>query len=87
MAANSNNVDSPRTKGITVAVIGAGLAGIAAVKCSLDEGLNPTCFEQDDQIGTLIKYSSIDVSYLIVKLSGGWFQLTLIAPTQCPQYN
>ena len=38
-------------KEITVAVIGAGLSGITAVKCSLDEGLKPTCFEQDDQIG------------------------------------
>ena len=55
MATYSNNVDSPKTKGVTVAVIGAGLAGIAAVKSSLDEGLNPTCFEQDDQIGRLIK--------------------------------
>ena len=36
---------------ITVAVIGAGSAGVTAVKCALDEGLQPTCFEQDDQIG------------------------------------
>ena len=36
---------------ITVAVIGAGVAGVAAAKCALDEGLQVTCFEQDDQIG------------------------------------
>ena len=35
----------------TVAVIGAGLAGVTAVKCALDEGLEVTCFEQDDKIG------------------------------------
>ena len=54
MATYGNNADSSKNKGVTVAVIGAGLAGIAAVKSSLDEGLNPTCFEQDDQIGTLL---------------------------------
>ena len=54
MATYGNNADSSKTKGVTVAVIGAGLAGIAAVKSSLDEGLNPTCFEQDNQIGTLL---------------------------------
>ena len=41
----------PTTKKLTVAVIGAGLSGITAVKCALDEGLEPTCFEQDDKIG------------------------------------
>ena len=45
---------STKNDGPTVAVIGAGLAGVNAVKCALDEGLNPTCFEQDDQIGTLV---------------------------------
>ena len=44
---------SSNTK-ISVAVIGAGSAGVTAVKCALDEGLQPTCFEQDDQIGQLI---------------------------------
>ena len=39
------------SKNITVAVIGAGVAGVAAAKCALDEGLQVTCFEQDDQIG------------------------------------
>ena len=50
---NKNGVASTKNDGPTVAVIGAGLAGVNAVKCALDEGLNPTCFEQDDQIGTL----------------------------------
>ena len=54
MATYGNSADSSKNKGVTVAVIGAGLAGIAAVKSSLDEGLNPTCFEQDDKIGALL---------------------------------
>ena len=36
---------------VTVAVIGAGVAGVTAAKSALDEGLSVTCFEQDDQIG------------------------------------
>ena len=39
------------SKNITVAVIGAGVASVAAAKYALDEGLQVTCFEQDDQIG------------------------------------
>ena len=34
-----------------VAVIGGGIAGLTAVKCCLDEGLLPTCFEKADNIG------------------------------------
>ena len=51
---NKNDVASTKNDGPTVAVIGAGLAGVNAVKCARDEGLNPTCFEQGDQIGTLV---------------------------------
>ena len=34
-------------------VIGAGIAGLAAIKNCLEQGLQPVCFEQDDDIGTL----------------------------------
>ena len=37
-----------------VAVIGAGLSGLAAIKCSLDEGLLPICYEQHDDIGNVM---------------------------------
>ncbi|XP_056379580.1 flavin-containing monooxygenase 5-like isoform X2 [Hyla sarda] len=40
----------------TVAVIGAGASGLAAIKCCLDEGLKPTCFEKSDDIGGLWRY-------------------------------
>ncbi|KAK3087078.1 hypothetical protein FSP39_001367 [Pinctada imbricata] len=34
-----------------VAVIGAGASGLTAIKCCLDEGLEPVCFERTDHIG------------------------------------
>ncbi|KAM4812182.1 flavin-containing monooxygenase 5-like [Urocitellus parryii] len=39
-----------------IAVIGAGISGLAAIKCCLDEGLEPTCFERNDDIGGLWKF-------------------------------
>ncbi|KAM4641597.1 flavin-containing monooxygenase 5-like isoform 1-T3 [Discoglossus pictus] len=40
----------------TVAIIGAGASGLAAIKCCLDEGLEPTCFEKTEDIGGLWRY-------------------------------
>ncbi|XP_069497359.1 dimethylaniline monooxygenase [N-oxide-forming] 2-like [Ambystoma mexicanum] len=40
-----------------VAVIGAGLSGLAAVKCCLEEGLEPTCFEQSKDLGGLWRFT------------------------------
>ncbi|XP_048730177.2 flavin-containing monooxygenase 5-like isoform X2 [Ostrea edulis] len=37
----------------TVAVVGAGASGLPAVKCCVDEGLQPLCFERTDHIGGL----------------------------------
>ncbi|MEE6496141.1 hypothetical protein FKM82_002239 [Ascaphus truei] len=36
-----------------VAVIGAGISGLAALKCSLEAGLRATCFEKSDSVGGL----------------------------------
>ena len=36
-----------------VAVIGAGASGLTAIKCSLDEDLEPICFERTSDIGGL----------------------------------
>ncbi|KAM4021801.1 dimethylaniline monooxygenase [N-oxide-forming] 2-like [Anomaloglossus baeobatrachus] len=36
-----------------VAIIGAGCSGLTAIKCCLEEGLGPTCFEKSDDIGGL----------------------------------
>ncbi|XP_030061784.1 dimethylaniline monooxygenase [N-oxide-forming] 2 [Microcaecilia unicolor] len=40
-----------------VAVIGAGASGLVAIKCCLDEGLEPTCFEGSSDIGGLWRYT------------------------------
>uniref|UniRef100_A0A4X2KB83 Flavin-containing monooxygenase n=1 Tax=Vombatus ursinus TaxID=29139 RepID=A0A4X2KB83_VOMUR len=47
-----------------VAIIGAGSCGLPAIKCCLDEGLEPTCFEQNDDIGGLWKFQVRNISYL-----------------------
>ena len=39
-----------------VAVIGAGVSGLATAKCLLDEGLEPVVYEQESQIGGLWNY-------------------------------
>ncbi|XP_029473612.1 dimethylaniline monooxygenase [N-oxide-forming] 5-like isoform X2 [Rhinatrema bivittatum] len=39
-----------------VAVIGAGSSGLTAIKCCLDEGLEPTCFERTEDIGGLWRF-------------------------------
>ncbi|NXX40921.1 FMO3 monooxygenase, partial [Tricholaema leucomelas] len=40
-----------------VAVVGAGVSGLAAIKCCLEEGLEPTCFERSDAVGGLWYYT------------------------------
>ncbi|KAE8610772.1 hypothetical protein XENTR_v10012238 [Xenopus tropicalis] len=39
-----------------VAVVGAGCSGLPTIKCCLDEGLEPTCFERSDDIGGLWRF-------------------------------
>ncbi|KAJ6653880.1 hypothetical protein lerEdw1_008628 [Lerista edwardsae] len=40
-----------------VAIVGAGVSGLASIKCCLDEGLDPTCFERSDDIGGLWRFT------------------------------
>ena len=40
-----------------VAIIGGGCSGLAAIKCCVDEGLKPVCFERTDEVGGLWKYT------------------------------
>ncbi|KAL3870667.1 hypothetical protein ACJMK2_038712 [Sinanodonta woodiana] len=40
-----------------VAVIGAGASGLTAIKCCLDEGLEPVCFERTEEIGGLWNFT------------------------------
>ncbi|XP_047231874.1 flavin-containing monooxygenase 5-like [Girardinichthys multiradiatus] len=39
-----------------VAVVGAGSSGLVCMKCCLDEGLEPICFESSDDIGGLWRF-------------------------------
>uniref|UniRef100_A0A8D0DP62 Flavin-containing monooxygenase n=1 Tax=Salvator merianae TaxID=96440 RepID=A0A8D0DP62_SALMN len=41
----------------SVAIVGAGVSGLASIKCCLDEGLVPTCFERTDGIGGLWQFT------------------------------
>ncbi|CAH1786168.1 unnamed protein product [Owenia fusiformis] len=40
-----------------IAILGAGASGLTAIKCCLDEGLEPVCFERSDDIGGLWRYT------------------------------
>ncbi|KAK3084127.1 hypothetical protein FSP39_008654 [Pinctada imbricata] len=40
-----------------IAIIGAGCSGLAAIKCCLDEGLMPECFEMSQDVGGLWNYT------------------------------
>ncbi|KAL8177378.1 UNVERIFIED_CONTAM: hypothetical protein K2H54_001986 [Gekko kuhli] len=46
----------------TVAVIGAGASGLTALKCCLDEGLQPTCFERSEDFGGLWRFQECDIN-------------------------
>ncbi|KAL7984728.1 hypothetical protein Chor_003298 [Crotalus horridus] len=41
-----------------VAILGAGASGLTAIKCCLDEGLQPTCFERSEDIGGLWRFQA-----------------------------
>ncbi|XP_005099109.1 flavin-containing monooxygenase 5 [Aplysia californica] len=44
-----------------VAIIGAGASGITAIKCCLDEGLEPVCLERSEEVGGLWRYTDTPV--------------------------
>ncbi|XP_060630323.2 dimethylaniline monooxygenase [N-oxide-forming] 2-like [Anolis sagrei] len=44
---------------LKVAIIGAGVSGLASIKCCLNEGLEPTCFEKSNGIGGLWQFTEI----------------------------
>lgn len=37
-------------------MIGAGVSGLVSLKCCVDEGLEPTCFERTEDIGGLWRF-------------------------------
>lgn len=46
--------------GKRVAIIGGGSSGLTSIKCCLDEGLEPTCFERSEDIGGLWRFKEED---------------------------
>ena len=42
----------------TVAIVGAGAGGLTAIKCCIDEGLCPTCFERSSELGGVWYYTA-----------------------------
>lgn len=44
-----------------VAVIGAGVSGLVSLKCCVDEGLEPTCFERTEDIGGLWRFKVSEI--------------------------
>ncbi|XP_069593328.1 flavin-containing monooxygenase 5-like [Ranitomeya imitator] len=42
-----------------ICIIGAGSSGLTAIKCCLDENLEPICFESSDDIGGLWRFKEI----------------------------
>lgn len=45
-----------------VAIVGAGVSGLASIKCCLEEGLEPICFERSDDLGGLWRFTVSGVS-------------------------
>lgn len=60
-----------------VAVIGAGVSGLVSLKCCVDEGLEPTCFERTEDIGGLWRF----------KVSKTFLFLEQIVPTDGPYWG
>ncbi|XP_012413209.1 flavin-containing monooxygenase 1 isoform X2 [Trichechus manatus latirostris] len=63
-----------------VAIVGAGVSGLASIKCCLEEGLEPTCFERSDNLGGLWRFTTKVCS--VAKrpdftVSGQWDVVTL----------
>jgi dimethylaniline monooxygenase (N-oxide forming) len=45
-----------------VLIIGAGASGLPAIKCCLDDGLEPVCLERSGDIGGLWNYQNTQVN-------------------------
>ena len=49
-----------------VAIIGAGPCGLTSIKCCLDEGLEPVCFEKGTDLGGLWRYTTTEKDHASV---------------------
>ena len=77
-----------------VAVVGAGVSGLAAIKCCRDEGLDVVCFETRNDLGGLWNYTetvlpgqsnvarSGELFYSLLYYHGAFSALTLLVGRQ-----
>lgn len=49
-----------------VAIIGAGPCGLTSIKCCLDEGLEPVCFEKGTDLGGLWRFTTTEPDHASV---------------------
>ncbi|KAJ3158359.1 flavin-containing monooxygenase [Geranomyces michiganensis] len=90
----STNIDAPPSNLLTVAIIGAGLGGLIAVKECLSHGLQPVCFELAKDVGGLWNATQPDLVYkarlydsLVVNISKERMGLSdFPIPEDYPQY-
>ena len=59
---NENADESCVRPRMRVAVVGAGVGGLAAIKCCRDEGLDVVCFETRNDLGGLWNYTETVLS-------------------------
>lgn len=72
----------------SIAVIGGGVSGLSSIKCCLEEGLEPVCFERTDDIGGLWRFqvSLLVLQYLEPALKLGIRSVSL-QPQEHPRCN
>lgn len=51
-----------------VAIVGAGASGLVSIRCCLQEGLEPTCFERTDDLGGLWRFTVSGVSFILSRV-------------------
>jgi len=77
-----------------IAIIGAAASGLPAIKCCLDEGLQPVCFERTDDIGGLWNWqekptdgrSTVMKSTIINSSKETSFYSDFLVPADYPNY-
>nr|XP_009937596.1 PREDICTED: LOW QUALITY PROTEIN: dimethylaniline monooxygenase [N-oxide-forming] 1 [Opisthocomus hoazin] len=72
-----------------VAVVGAGISGLTATKCCLDEGLEPTCFEQSQDLRRLWRYTenieAVQPSLCPSVISNTSKEMSAFSDFRCPE--
>lgn len=51
-----------------VAIVGAGVSGLVSIRCCLQEGLEPTCFERTGDLGGLWRFTVSGVLFILSRV-------------------